>query len=183
MYISKTPIAGVFVVETQSFEDHRGAFARFFCAEELAPLLGEKHIVQINHSRTDQVGAVRGMHFQYPPHGEMKFVRCLRGRVFDVAVDLRQGSPTFLQWYGEELAPESKKMLVIPEGCAHGFQVLEPESELFYLHTAPYCPDSEGGVNVMDKIIGITWPLELSDRSDRDKELSFLDFNYNGILL
>jgi len=138
-----TPIDGVALVETVRFRDHRGAFARLFCENALAGLLDERHIVQINHSRTAQAGAVRGMHFQHAPHAEMKMVRCLKGRVWDVAVDLRKQSATFLHWYGVELSADNDRMMVIPEGCAHVFQALEPESELLYLHTAAYAPDAD----------------------------------------
>src|SRR3546814_535660 len=132
MKITPTALAGVSVVDTQAFRDHRGAFARLFCERELASIMGGRHIVQINHSRTTMVGAVRGMHFQSAPHAEMKLVRCLKGRVWDVAVDLRAGSPTFLRWHAQELSEDNARMLVISEGCAHGFQALEPDSELLY---------------------------------------------------
>ena len=120
------------------------------------------------------------MHFQKGAHAETKFVRCLRGRVWDVALDLRAGSPTFLKWYGTELAPTSNAMIVIPEGCAHGFQVLEEDSELLYLHTAFYEPSSEGGVNYADPLAGIVWPLDATDISDRDKNYPLLDNTFRG---
>jgi len=125
MKIVATPISGVFEVETTPFVDHRGAFARLYCEHELAEVIGGRRIVQINHSRTEMAGVVRGLHYQHPPHAEMKLVRCLKGRVWDVAVDLRQGSQTFLKWHAVELSPARANMLVIPEGLAHGFQVLE----------------------------------------------------------
>jgi len=121
------------------------------------------------------------MHFQTPPHSEMKFVRCIRGRVWDVAVDLRQGSPTFLRWHAEELSPEPAAMMVIPEGCAHGFQVLEPESELLYLHTAHYERTAEGGVRHDDPRVGIQWPLEVVDLSPRDRAHPLLEATFPGI--
>jgi dTDP-4-dehydrorhamnose 3,5-epimerase len=121
------------------------------------------------------------MHFQNPPHAEMKLVRCLKGRVWDVAVDLRSGSPTFLRWHAEELAPEGARMLVIPEGCAHGFQALEPESELLYLHTAFYAPEAEGGVSYADPRLAITWPLPVSDLSPRDRSQPPIDHDFRGI--
>lgn len=139
-----TPIPDLMVVETTPHVDARGAFARLYCEQELAELIGARRIVQINHSRTAAVGAIRGMHFQHPPHAEMKLVRCLKGCVWDVAVDLRRNSPTFLRWHAEELTPANARMMVIPEGFAHGFQVMEAESELLYLHTALYTPGAEG---------------------------------------
>jgi dTDP-4-dehydrorhamnose 3,5-epimerase len=163
-----SPLAGVIGIETPPVSDHRGSFARLFCERELADVLDERRIVQINHSRTQQVGAVRGMHYQRSPQAEMKFVRCLSGRVWDVAVDLRAGSPTFLRWHAQELSPGNARMLVIPEGCAHGFQALEAGSELLYLHTAFYAPELEGGVHCLDPRLGIEWPLAVLDLSPRD---------------
>jgi dTDP-4-dehydrorhamnose 3,5-epimerase len=181
MDIVTTKLTGAVVVETRRLIDHRGSFARLFCANELSDLLGSRRIVQINHSRTVKVGTVRGLHFQRRPHAEMKFVRCLTGRVFDVAVDLRAGSPTFLQWHAEELSAQNVRMLVIPEGCAHGFQSLDPESELLYLHTAPYVPEAEEGVRFDDARIGIRWPLPVAELSQRDFALPTLRLDFAGI--
>lgn len=176
-----TPLDGVVVVETDPFADHRGAFARLLCARDLEEVIGDRQIVQINHSLTRRVGAVRGLHYQRPPHAEMKFVRCLRGRVWDVAVDLREGSPTFLHWTAAELSAENRHMLCLPEGCAHGFQVLEPDSELLYLHTAYYEPAAEAGVRVDDARLSIRWPLPIDDLSSRDSSLPSLDIDFTGI--
>ena len=144
--IVETTINGVVAIENSSASDHRGSFSRLFCKQELAPILQEKQIVQINQSKTHLSGAIRGLHFQYPPYAEMKLVRCIKGKIWDVAVDLRADSPTFLQWHAEELTPSINRMIVIPEGCAHGFQVLDTNSELFYLHTEYYNPKYEGGI-------------------------------------
>lgn len=181
MTIEPTSISGVVVVETTASQDSRGAFRRLYCEQALAPVIGDRRIVQINHSRTTAVGAIRGMHYQNAPSAEMKLVRCLRGRVWDVALDLRVGSPTFLQWHAEELTPDRARMLVIPEGCAHGFQVLEPDSELLYLHTAFYAPGSEGGVRWDDPAIGIAWPLPVTDLSARDASHPLLERTFSGI--
>ncbi len=116
----------------------------------------------------------------HPPHAEMKLVRCLRGRVWDVAVDLRAESPTFLHWHAEELSPDNHRMVVIPEGCAHGFQVLTPDSELLYLHTAFYAPDAEGGVRHDDPALGIRWPLPVTDLSPRDRSHPLIDAGDRG---
>lgn len=183
MQITNTKLAGVHVVEFPRRQDNRGSFARFFCQETLKPVLGNKHIVQINHSVTAKKGTIRGMHFQFPPHAEMKFVRCLKGRVFDVALDLRVNSTTFLQWHGEELTPENNKMLVIPEGCAHGFQTLENDTELLYLHTAYYQPESEGGVLYDDVAFNIHWPLACIELSERDAKHPKINLDYQGIKL
>lgn len=181
MKIVPTPIAGMSVVETTTFRDHRGSFRRVFCEDELAPLLAGRHIVQMNLSRTVNVGAVRGMHFQKSPHAEMKLIRCIKGRVWDVGVDLRSGSPTFLRWHAEVLTPENALMLVVPEGCAHGFQALEPGSELLYLHTSPYTASAEGGVAHDDARLGIAWPLPPTDLSDRDRAYPSLASDYPGL--
>lgn len=183
MRVTPTPIDGVIRVDTTMHTDARGAFARLYCERELASFIEHRRIVQVNLSRTSRVGAVRGMHFQYPPHCEMKLIRCVRGRVWDVAVDLRRRSSTFLKWHAEVLSPEGTAMMVIPEGCAHGFQVLEPESELLYLHTAAYAPDAESGVRVDDGRLGIAWPLPISHLSARDAAHLLLDDAFRGVEL
>lgn len=183
MKLSATPLEGLFVADAVVVSDPRGAFSRLFCANALEPALGARRIVQINQSLTRAVGAVRGLHFQRPPHAEMKLVRCLRGRVFDVAVDLRAGSPTFLQWHAEELTPGNGRMMIIPEGFAHGFQVLEPDSELLYLHTAFYTPAAEGGVAHDEPRLGIAWPLPATDLSPRDRQHPPLADGFTGIAL
>lgn len=181
MKIRPTAIADVMSVDTFPRQDHRGTFARFYCDLELSPIIGNRRIVQINHSRTTTVGAIRGMHFQYPPNAEMKLVRCLNGRIWDVAVDLRLDSPTFLKWHAEELSPQSARMMVVPEGCAHGFQVLDAESELLYLHTAFYTPETEGGVRHDDPCLAIAWPLPVADISERDAGYPLIGDVFRGI--
>jgi len=181
MKLQPTSIPGAFIAESTPFVDDRGAFMRLFCNNLLAEALGTRGIRQINHSRTMQVGALRGLHFQHFPHAEMKLVRCLRGRVWDVAVDLRKGSPSFLQWHAEELNPGNAHLFIIPEGCAHGFQVLESDSELLYLHTAPYQLGSEGGIAWDDPRIGIAWPLPPVDISMRDMKHPWLTDNFEGL--
>jgi dTDP-4-dehydrorhamnose 3,5-epimerase len=181
MKVRATPVAGAVVVDTEPYRDHRGAFARLFCEASLASVLGGRRIVQVNHSITAQAGAVRGMHFQRAPHAEMKLVRCLRGRVWDVVLDLRAGSPTFLRWHAEELDMASARMLVVPEGCAHGFQALEPDSELLYLHTANYEPGAEGGVRHDDPRAAIGWPRTVTDLSARDRSHALLTDDFCGI--
>jgi dTDP-4-dehydrorhamnose 3,5-epimerase len=174
-------IDGAYLLEPKYQFDSRGGFARLFCGKELTDILGARNIVQINHSITRDVGAVRGMHFQHPPATEMKFVRCMSGRVFDVVVDIRQGSPTFLQWVGEELSAEDGRLMVVPEGCAHGFQVLEGDAELIYLHTASYQPEYEGGLRYDDPVLRIIWPLEVSEMSERDKSHALLPADFAGL--
>jgi dTDP-4-dehydrorhamnose 3,5-epimerase len=181
MKIVPTPLAGISVVETTIRKDHRGEFARLFCERELAEAFGGRRIVQINRSMTQSLGAVRGLHYQRPPHAEMKLVRCIKGRVWDVAVDLRAGSRTFLSWHAQELSAANARMFIIPEGCAHGFQVLEEGSELLYLHTAFYEPAAEGGVAANDPALAIDWPLPIVDLSDRDRSHPPLSADFAGI--
>lgn len=183
MKVISTPIADLMVVETNPHIDPRGTFTRFYCEQELASIIGNRRILQINHSRTASIGAIRGMHFQRPPHAEMKLVRCLKGRIWDVAVDLRTASSSFLHWHAEELTPENARMLVIPEGCAHGFQVLEADSELLYLHTAFYNRDAESGVRHDDPQLNILWPLPVTDISLRDSDHPLLSNAFSGIAL
>lgn len=176
-----TPIAGVLLVTSTLRQDERGSFTRLFCETELAPVLAGRRIAQVNHSRTRQRGAIRGLHYQRPPHAEVKFVRCLKGRVWDVVVDLRAGSPTFLRWHAQELDAAGWRMLVVPEGCAHGFQALEADSELLYLHTAAYAPEDEAGVRFDDARLAIAWPLPPADLSERDRSLPPLDPGFQGL--
>jgi dTDP-4-dehydrorhamnose 3,5-epimerase len=161
--------------------DERGYLERLLCREELAMLLGQRPIVQINHTYTARAGTVRGMHFQNPPHAEMKLITCLRGEVFDVAVDLRRGSSTLLQWHAEHLSADNHRTMVIPEGFAHGLQTLTDDCELLYLHTAAYMVEAEGGINALDPLVGIDWPLPLLERSPRDQAHPFLCATFPGI--
>mgnify|MGYP006303738237 CR=1 FL=1 len=123
------------------------------------------------------------MHFQYPPYAEMKIVYCLKGQIFDVAVDVRRDSSTYLKWHAETLSPENHKALVIPEGFAHGFQTLTPECEMLYLHTCEYNPQAEGGVNPNDPALGIDWPLPFSEISQKDLDRTFINDEFKGIAL
>jgi len=183
MIVHNTPLGSLYVVESIPHTDERGDFARIFCEKELSELIGSRRIVQMNHSRTTTVGAVRGMHFQIPPNPEMKLVRCIKGRVWDVAVDLRKSSPTFLHWHAQELSPTNNLMMVIPEGFAHGFQVMEPDSELLYLHTAFYDLNSERGIKYDDAMLSIAWPEIPTDVSPRDQMHTNLDGHFKGIAL
>jgi len=180
--VIETPLIDLKIVQSAAHHDSRGVFERLFCARELETLLGRRQVVQINHSKTNSAGAIRGLHFQRPPHAEVKMVRCLRGRIWDVAVDLRPTSPTFLKWYAAELSPESATMLAIPEGFAHGFQALEANSELLYLHTNFYNPSSEGGIRYDDPRLAITWPLTPQDLSVRDLSHPLLNEDFSGVL-
>ena len=183
MNVIETPIPGAYVVQTRKLGDERGTFTRLFCAQSLADIIGPRQIMQINQSQTLRTGTVRGLHYQNPPHAEMKLIRCIRGRVWDVVVDLRAASPTFLRWHAQELDPRSATMLVIPEGCAHGFQAMEPDSELIYLHTAFYTPASEAGLRHDDPKLAIRWPLPPVELSPRDKSHPLIPDDFAGIHL
>lgn len=174
--LRRTLINGVFELRGHPFADHRGAFLNAFRSQE-APFMacwGDRSIAQVNLSRTEAVGTIRGLHLQAQSHSEAKLVRCLRGRVWDVAVDLRDESSTYGQWHAVELSPDRGNALLIPEGCAHGFQVLEPGSELLYLHSGAWVPEAETGVRWDDPLLAIPWPLPVAELSDRDRNLPFL---------
>lgn len=178
-----TPLAipGVVAVQRQRIGDARGSLSRLFCAEELAAAGWTWPVAQINHTHTARAGTVRGMHYQRPPHAEAKLVTCLRGRVWDVAVDLRTGSPTFLHWCARELSAENLTALLIPPGCAHGFQALTDDVELLYLHSAAYAPEAEGGLRPTDPQLGIAWPLPVAGLSARDAGHALLDEYFSGL--
>lgn len=179
----QTPLSGLILVQRKVIEDDRGFLSRFYCAEEFREAGINKPIAQINHTFTRKKDAVRGLHFQHPPHAEAKLVSCLRGEILDVAVDLRRGSPTFLQWHGEILSAANRRSLLIPEGYAHGFQTLTGDCELIYLHTATYHPEAEGALNVADPRLNIVWPLPIDDLSERDRNHSFISSDFQGIAL
>jgi len=176
-----TPLIGLTLVQRKVIEDHRGFLSRFYCADEFREVGLNKPIVQINHTLTRNKGAVRGLHFQYPPFAETKLVSCLHGEIFDVAVDLRRGSPTFLHWHGVLLSAQNRQSLLIPEGFAHGFQTMTEGCELIYLHTAAYQPDSEGALNAADPRLGIVWPLVTTEISERDRNHKLIEQDFQGI--
>ena len=181
--ILDTALASLRVLQRNPIGDNRGFLERLFCIDELQTLAPHKHIAQINQTLTALVGTVRGMHFQCPPHAEIKFVSCLRGEVFDVAVDLRHNSPTFLHWHAEVLSERNRKTLVIPEGFAHGFQTLTDNCEMLYFHTHPFHPEAEGGLNPQDPSLAITWPLAIAAVSDRDAAHPMLNESFSGMVL
>lgn len=181
MNIEPTPIAGLYAIQLTPVEDERGRFTRLFCERELAPIRPHLHFTQINLSQTHGRGTVRGMHYQSPPAAEAKLIRCLSGRVFDVAVDLRAGSPTFLQWQALELTEDNDRAVFIPEGCAHGFQALTHDADLLYMHTAPWTPACEAGVRHDDPRLGIAWPLTVAMTSARDRRYPLLGADFPGV--
>lgn len=181
--VSDLPLSGLKRVQRQLLGDERGVFARLFCAEELADAGWHAPVAQLNHSATRQRGVVRGLHYQRAPHAEMKLVSCVRGEVWDVAVDLRAGSPTFLHWHAERLSAADGTALLIPAGFAHGFQALSDEAELVYCHSVAYAPAAEAGLNVRDPRLAIRWPLPLQSLSPRDAALPLLGPDFEGVKL
>ncbi|MBC2770595.1 dTDP-4-dehydrorhamnose 3,5-epimerase family protein [Pusillimonas minor] len=181
--IAATALPGLNVLTRTHIGDSRGWFERIFCVEELQEVLGKRSVVQINRTLTLQRGSVRGMHFQHAPSAEMKFVSCLHGEVFDVAVDLRPESATFLQWHAELLSAHNRKTLAIPEGFAHGFQTLTDNCEMFYLHTAAYNPSAEDGLSPKDPALAIAWPLPLTELSARDAGHPMIAAGFRGVRL
>jgi len=181
MKFTETSLSGSFIIDLEIKGDARGWFARTFCKKEFSAIGHEKDWVQMNHSFSSEKGTVRGMHFQQHPFSEIKMVRCIAGAVFDVIVDIRKDSPTFLKWIGVELSAVNKKMIYIPEGFAHGFQTLTTDCELIYHHSEFYEPAAEMGLNVLDPEIKIEWPFEIKVLSDRDKSHPFINNQFKGI--
>ena len=181
--VTDLPLHGLKVAERQQLGDSRGFLARLFCAEELAAVGWHQPIAQINQTVTHKQGTVRGIHYQHSPHAEMKLVSCLQGAIWDVAVDLRVGSPTFLQWHAIELSAANHLALLIPEGFAHGFQTLVDNCELIYMHTKAHEPGAEAGLNPQDPMLAITWPLAIAELSARDTQHPMLDHLFKGVQL
>ena len=179
--VQASKLAGLQVIIRQPIVDARGWFERAYCADTFADLGMVKTISQINRSFTSQKGSVRGMHFQTAPFAETKFVSCLKGEVFDVAVDLRANSPTFLQWHGEILSASNQRSLLIPEGFAHGFQTLSADCEMLYLHTAIFDHASASGINPLDPKLAIAWPLPVTKMSEGDRDRPILIATFEGL--
>lgn len=167
--VTDFPLKGLKRISRTCLGDARGFISRLFCAEELMEAGWNKPIAQINHTYTARRGTVRGLHYQTPPHAEIKLVSCVRGEVYDVAVDLRIDSPTYLQWQAEILSADNGYALLIPEGFAHGFQTLVDDCEMLYLHSAAYAPEAESGLRADDPYLNITWPLKIAEISARDR--------------
>ena len=179
--VTSLSLSGLRCITRQRLGDSRGFLSRLFCSEELAAAGWQRPIAQINHTLTAQPGTIRGLHFQNPPHAEMKLVSCIRGEVWDVAVDLRTNSPTYLQWHAEVLSAENGRALLIPEGFAHGFQTLTENCELLYLHSAAYAQGAEGGLRFNDPQLNITWPGPVAEISARDQAHPFLTPDFKGL--
>ena len=181
--IKELSLVGLKLIERKRLGDARGYLSRLFCRDELAAAGWHKPVAQINHTNTALRGTVRGMHYQTPPHAEMKVVTCIRGEVWDVAVDLRAHSPTFLQWQAQILSADNTYALLIPEGFGHGFQTLVDDCELLYMHTEAYAPQAEAALRFDDPRLAITWPLPVAEISVRDQAHPLLTAQFNGIKL
>lgn len=181
MIFEPTHLQGVYIISLEIKQDNRGGFARMFCKKEFEQIGHTKEFVQINHSYNTLKGTVRGMHFQNPPYKEIKLIRCVRGRVSDVVVDIRKNSPTFLKHVRVELSAENTKMIYIPGGFAHGFQSLEDNSELIYHHTEFFNPVADSGLHYNDPLLGLNWELPVSAISEKDRIAPFINANYKGI--
>jgi len=181
MIFHATSISGVYEIDLELMEDNRGGFARTFCKNEFLQIGFEKSFVQMNHSFNDSKGTLRGLHFQHSPHQETKLIRCIKGGIIDVIVDVRKKSSTFLHHIKVELSALNKKMILIPEGCAHGFQTLEDNTELIYHHTEMYAPHADGGLNYQDPKLDIQWNLAVNVISEKDNNYKFIDKKFEGI--
>ena len=172
------------IVERESMHDARGGFSRFYCTKEFSEAQIEEDFVQMNLSQTKRKGTIRGMHFQRPPRSEKKVVTCIRGEIFDVAIDLRRESVDYLKVSSFLLSEVNKKSLIIPQGFAHGFQTLCDDCEVFYMHSDYFSPSHEDGLNPFDGTLRIDWPLECAEISDRDRKYPYIDdTGFKGVLL
>jgi dTDP-4-dehydrorhamnose 3,5-epimerase len=177
---TNTPLAGLLLLRRRVIGDARGHLSRLFDAEDMADLGWPGGVAQVNETVTLKAGTVRGFHFQRPPFAEAKLVTCIRGNILDIAVDIREGSPTFLKHYAAELSADNACSLLIPPGFAHGFQTLEDDVILIYAHSAPYRAEAEGGLNPLDPRLAIAWPQAPNSLSPRDEAHPFLDDAFAG---
>ena len=181
--VAEAELSGLYLLERKPQADERGWFERMYCTTDLADLLGSRSIVQVNRTLTRAKGTVRGLHYQVPPSAEAKLISCLRGAIFDVAVDVRRGSPTFLRWHGEPLSEENRRSLFVPEGFAHGFQAVGDDSEVLYFVTAAYEPAAERGVHPREPRVAVRWPLPVEHLSERDASHPTLSPDFDGIAI
>jgi len=181
LIVDDLPLEGLKLIERQFIGDQRGFLSRLFCAAELDKCGWNESILQINQTYTAKKGTVRGLHYQKPPYAEIKLVSCLQGEIWDVAVDIRADSPTFLQWHAETLSAENGRALLIPKGFAHGFQTLTDDVQLVYCHSESYEPSAEAGINISEPRLAIDWPLPISEYSKRDQLFTLLEEQYKGV--
>ncbi|MFS2159091.1 dTDP-4-dehydrorhamnose 3,5-epimerase family protein [Pseudomonas sp. Pseusp122] len=181
LHLQALPLPGLFSLQHKRHADARGQFSRLFCEGSLSAFGRDFHIRQINHSVTREQGSVRGLHYQTAAQPEAKLITCLRGAVWDVAVDLNPDSATFLCWHAERLEAGDGRSLLLPAGFAHGFQTLTDDAELLYLHSADYAPEHEGGLSPLDPRLAIEWPLAVKNLSARDAGHPLLDATFAGV--
>jgi dTDP-4-dehydrorhamnose 3,5-epimerase len=179
MHFTESPIAGAWTIDPAPHADARGRFMRAWCADEMAGQGIDFVPVQANMGLSTQPGTVRGLHYQVAPDLEAKLVRCTRGAVFDLLVDLRPESPTFCHWFGVELSADNSRMLYVPPLCAHGYQTLQVDSEIYYLTSARYAPSSVRGLRFDDPTVAIAWPLPPVALSEQDAHWPFLTRSHN----
>lgn len=181
MIFNQTPLQGAYTIDLEKRGDDRGFFARVFCINEFSARGLETNFVQINNSSSGKRGTLRGMHYQLPDAAEVKVVRCIKGSLFDVIVDLRPDSPTFKKWFGAELSADNRRMMYVPRGFAHGFITLTDDAEAFYLVSAFYAPENERGLRYNDPAIGIEWPIPPTEVSEKDAKWPDLDEEFHGL--
>jgi dTDP-4-dehydrorhamnose 3,5-epimerase len=179
--IIDTPLAGLKLLRRKRLGDARGYLTRLFDAEDLATLGWTGGICQVNETGTAEAGTVRGFHYQRPPFAEAKLIACTRGKILDVAVDVRLGSPTFLQHFAAELTDENDLSFLLPEGFAHGYQALTTDIRMIYAHSAPYRAEAEAGLNIADPRLGVAWPLPVANLSARDQGFAVLTDIFEGV--
>jgi dTDP-4-dehydrorhamnose 3,5-epimerase len=179
MKFNPTPLQGAYTIDLEKREDDRGFFARLFCVNEYDQHGLDRNIVQINNSLSKDKGTLRGIHYQLAPKAETKIVRCIKGSLYDVIVDLRPDSLTFLKWFGAELSAENRTMMFVPKGFGHAFITLEENTEAFYMVTEFYAPEHERGIRWNDPKINIQWPIEPVVISDKDQNHRDFDLNYH----
>lgn len=183
LQIHDTPLSGLKLIERQQAGDERGFLERLFCHDELAAAGWVEPVAQINRTWTAYKGTIRGMHYQNPPNAETKLVICLRGAIWDVAVDVRAQSSSLLDWHGETLSAENRRAMLVPKGYAHGFQTLTDDVELIYCHSQAYTPAAETGLHPLDERLAIPWPLPMSMLSTRDSNHPPIGETFSGVMV
>ena len=182
LIITPLKLDGTYVIESNGHKDKRGYFSRYYSKRDLQKILNEKEILNINFSQNFKKGVFRGLHYQKPPYCEIKMPRCIKGKILDIFVDLRENSKTFLEWDSIVLSEENQKMLFIPEGFAHGFQSLDDNSQILYLTTEYFFQEYEDALNIKDPLLKIKLPLPISDISEKDMQHEFIDISkFKGI--
>jgi len=179
MIFTELELKGAYLVTVKKIEDERGFFGRAWCKNEFLDHHLNSNFVQLNTSFSKKKGTIRGLHYQVDPYQEVKFIRCTRGRIWDVIIDLRPASPTFMKWIGNELSADNYSMVYVPENFAHGFVSLEDNSEVYYPVTQFYTPGAERGLRWNDPAFNIQWPVEISIVSEKDG--SHADFSPNNL--